>query len=826
MRYSIIAALFSLVCTSTVQAADPRVGLRPAYGVALDNFVESIAPPVVERGKTTRVTFTGRDLGSALDLWYSLPAGALKAVPVESTSDRIVMDIAVAADAPVGVCGVRVATRDGLTNACLLLVDDLPVKEMARQEPRPPEIMALPACVWGTFREATVDRYRIEVKAGERVSFEVVGNRLGKNADPLLAIRDSSGRLVAERDNDPGLYFDVRIEHRFEATGTYTVEVRDARFKASEHNHYVLRMGRFPAGRVAVPSAIEGGFTGEVGLPEVLGCSFALGIRRSQLGPFFANVKRPDDQGSSWVPIAPSLGPVTVAEEFDETRDSALSQASSGPAAFGFMLTPGLRNPFLPLDRHFTFGRLQATPAVVPGTLCGVIRKPSRADAFRLRMQKGERIFVRGEAKSLNSPVDVELAIVDKSGREQRRAGENPQTREEAGFDFTAPLAGDYALLVRDAIRDGGDAFAYRVSVRSTPFPPQLMAEVEGLTIPQGTYQPVPIAVTRNNTVGPIKLHLIGGPSGLKLIPDSIGEKETAVVCRLEAEGSVPLGVHTVQIVAETEGPNGFEHTLVHTRPLIDMKWQNVDLVPIALREDQMRLPPSVADRFAVQIAPPAPFAFELPEKEIVLPRYQKAAIPIVTSRSAGFEGPISFEARGGQLAEKSEGRTRVYAEFPFATQQQPNVNGVVVSKILSNTVKARIEVTATGRHQGRRVQLTRTFDLNLTTAYQFATEPAKVSLVPGESAKARVTLNKLKSFDGPVMLHLQPMQGVTYPETVTIPKGQTSVEIDIAVSLDAQPRKQALTVLATGEVAGFEEEVRGSPVEIEVKEPEPPKKK
>ena len=35
----------------------------------------------------------------------------------------------------------------------------------------------------------------------------------------------------------------------------------------------------------------------------------------------------------------------------------------------------------------------------------------------------------------------------------------------------------------------------------------------------------------------------------------------------------------------------------------------NVDLIPIALREDQKRLPPSLADRFAVQVTPPAPFS-------------------------------------------------------------------------------------------------------------------------------------------------------------------------------------------------------------------------
>ena len=236
-----------LLSASVACAADPRVGLRPAHGVALDNHVESIAPPLVERGKTTRVTFTGRDLGAALDLWHSLPAGVLKAMPVESKADRIVMDITVAADAPVGVCGVRIATKDGLTNACLLMVEDLPVKttrnpvsalETGFLEPKNPVskaetgILDLPTSVWGTFREGTVDRYRLEVKAGERISFEVVSNRLGKNADPVLVIRDAAGKSVAERDNDPGLYFDLRFEHRFEAAGTYSVEVRNSLTKS------------------------------------------------------------------------------------------------------------------------------------------------------------------------------------------------------------------------------------------------------------------------------------------------------------------------------------------------------------------------------------------------------------------------------------------------------------------------------------------------------------------------------------------------------------------------------------------------------------------
>ena len=105
----------------------------------------------------------------------------------------------------------------------------------------------MPVALWGRFREASVDRFAIDVVKGQRVTFEAVGNRLGKDVDPLITIRDAKGKVVAERDNDAGLYFDFRFEHTFTEAGTYTVEMRDARFHGSEHGFYVLRMGKFPA---------------------------------------------------------------------------------------------------------------------------------------------------------------------------------------------------------------------------------------------------------------------------------------------------------------------------------------------------------------------------------------------------------------------------------------------------------------------------------------------------------------------------------------------------------------------------------------------------
>ena len=381
-------------------------------------------------------------------------------------------------------------------------------------------------------------------------------------------------------------------------------------------------------------------------------------------------------------------------------------------------------------------------------------------------------------------------------------------------LDFTAPAAGTYGIAVRDTLRDGGESHAYRITVRTDPFPPAVTAEVEGLTVPQKNYQIVPLTVARGDSKGPITLSLAGDAAGLKLTPGTIGEGETAVVCRLEATGATPPGLQTVQIVGECGG----EKFLVRTRPLIDKRYQNVDLIPIALREDQTRLPPALTDRFAVQVTPPAPFTFELPESVVRLPRYQAAPVPLVTTRADGFDGPVAFTATGGQLADKSEGRTRVYAEFPELAADQLTGAGRVVSKILSNIGKTRIEVAATGTHQGRRVTLLRTFELDLGHAYAVKSDTPKVALLPGESAKVKLAVDRVRTFDGPVTLHLSPMQGLDAPEVVVIPKGQTATEFEVKAAADAQARKQNWQLTATADVSGFEEELRAAPVEIEVK--------
>ena len=385
-------------------------------------FVEHFEPPVLERGKTTRVTVVGTGLGKASGLWTSAPAGVVRAVPVgASLPTKAMLDVTVSAEVPVGILGVRLATDDGLANACMMLVDDLPVRPVSSMT----EKIALPAALWGRFREGAVDRFDIDVTAGQSVSFDAVANRLGKDVDPLVTIRDAAGRVIAEHDNDPGLGFDCRFEHTFTKAGTYRIEMRDARFHGSEHGMYVLRMGKFPAARVGHPPAIRTGadaelvFFGTHGLGAKVKAPTASGL-------FAAEVRRPGDDGSAWVTLLATDGPVTTHS-----------------ASYG-----------LPTEGQ---------PVPIPGILCGVLKGPSEWHTYRLDLDKGQKIRAFAHARDLGSEADIDLAIVDAKGKEIRRASDNP--KDEIGLDFTANTAGIYGLRVRDGFRDGGPAFGYAVEI-------------------------------------------------------------------------------------------------------------------------------------------------------------------------------------------------------------------------------------------------------------------------------------------------------------------------------------------------------------------------
>jgi hypothetical protein len=770
MRSLLLIVLFPAVCL-----AEPAV-----------SYVE---PASVCRGQRGKLTFVGERVDRPLGLWTSLPVEKLKVVTaVSSDPAKCELEVEVAADCPLGIYGLRLATEDGLSNLQLFVVDDIAVRPELAQPHK-----EFPVAVAKAFRPAEVDRYAIEVQAKQKLSFDVIASRLGTDADPLIEIFDANGRRVAERDNDPGIFFDCCFEHEFEQAGVYTVQVRDARHLGAPHWQYVLRMGTFPVVRVALPSAVKPGETAALKFPELNGESVNLGLPAEQPpGGFYYALRRANDNASNWVPVLAATNGNTVEVEPNDNLEQATLAATA------------------PIFLH------------------GNLAQPGDKDFFALDLKKGDRLFVRAETKSLNSAADVELIVVDPTGREIQRVDDAMLpggALDEASLTFGADKDGKFSVVVREATGGSGAELSYRLEVQPAGPRIQVVAEHSAFTIPQNGYQSLPLTVTRTDYNGPIELALVGAPAEVKLEPAAIPEGANSVICKLSASGSAAQGLSSFSIAAKAQAGEATIQTMVITQPLVDKQLINIDLIRHALRDNQRWLPASVKNRLSLQITPPSPFNAEPAEALVILPRYQQAPLVVNTQRAAGFEAPITFHAvGGGQFGEEAEGRRQVFSRFPSSTGATAAITASFHSRSQANDATERIDISATSQHGSRSVTLVRSIMLQVKPAFELEIEPKQLIVAPGTTMKIKLLAKRLPSFSGAIKVSPTAFTGVTVPTALTIEESQSSIEFDFVVAADCQPRRDRLRFPSTGQVGVFQEEPRQPELDLEVKLPTPAK--
>lgn len=775
----------------TVLVANASVSAAP--------FIEEVDPPVLQRGAVTRVTLRGTDLRQAVGVWTSLPTSPVSSTIVApSEMTEVTLDISVPDDAPLGMHGLRLATQSGLSNVHIVLIDELPLTLMSRDADDVAQSIDvdLPCCLAAPCRPESVDRYGIHVATGQSVSFEVIGSRFGKNYDPLVTIRDASNQIVAQHDNNPGLFYDCRFAHRFEHSGRYIVEFRDARYEGNQFWNYVLRMGDFPAANVVLPSAVGPASDSPFWLPEVSDAPFDLTVAtRPRMRSFFQEFRTLPGGMATWVP----LHTTTLTSHHLESEPNDYPDET-------------------------------ANVVRVPATLNGIIGSPGDQDWFTFDLVRGQTLNFTGITRNIGSAADLELVLVDPTGREVRRIDDvavrfkQQNVYDEARFVYTAGRDGQHYLLMRDLVNGGGPEFAYRIDVEEVKPSIKLSADVSRLTVPQESWQPIPISVTRDRVSGPIDLQLTGAPTGVSLEPSRIPADRSDIVCRLIATGDAPLGLSTIEIVGHwvSEDKMAQAQAVVTVHPMIDRQLINKDRRLYSLRDNQLRLPPSLTSRFALMITPPAPFLMDVPEESIVLTKYQTASFPVVTKRNAGieFESPIVFRATGGQVGVEEQERDNVYVHIPDATVDQPRVDGVFYNRINTRYEKARVDLSGTAEFGGHEVTLFRTFDLDLRSAFKPTFEPSPLTIEPGGTATLKVHANRTATYDGDVTITPTIRSGLDLPEQIVIPAGQPHVELKITIPANRTPGRISLRFESTGQVGRYEEHLREPNLTITVKKP------
>lgn len=759
-------------------------------GLQAAPFIEELDPPMLQRGKVTRVTCRGTDLHQAVDVWLSGVSAGTTATVVTSTTNESTLDIFVAPKTPLGMHGLRLATQGGLSNVHIVLVDEIPITKSTSPAPKP-TVLDLPCCHLAPCRAEQIDRYEIQVQPGEELAFEVVGSRFGKNYDPVISLLDSAGRLVARRDNDPGLFYDCRFSHRFQKAGRYIVEVHDSRYEGDPSWNYALRIGKFPAANVVLPSSLRIGQVSRVFAPEI-GSHVEVDVPSdSATASFFATVRSIPSGLGTWVPVSRSnrLEPLIESEPNDFSDETA-------------------------------------TLVNIPGSLNGVLQRPGDEDCFAMNLERGQAISVVGVSREMGSAADLELVLFDPTGREIRRMDDvsvrvGQQTVvHEAYFDFNVGRDGTHWLMVRDLAGDGGPSFAYRVDVTLQRPKLTLTSEVARLTIPRDNWQPIPISVGRERLSGPINLELIGAPDGVTLEPKTIPADQTQIVCKLTAAPDTSLGLSTIQIRGRWQSEDGKQHaeSIVATRPMIDRQLRNKDRIPYALRDNQLRLPPSLRSRFAVMVTPPAPFSITLQAAEVELTKYQTSDFQIESRRIPGFESAISFDVTGGQIGPESEERENVFVRIPQATLARPLVAGTFFNRINTRYEKTRVDLRATAIHEGHEVTLFRPFQLDVRSAFKPTFELSTIDAEPGQTVTIRVLANRTSTFQGEFIVFPTNTSGLPLPESITIPAGEPHQDFEVTIPPDFAPRRYSVRCESKGYVGKYEEHLREPNLTINVK--------
>ncbi|MEM0925577.1 MAG: serine protease, partial [Planctomycetota bacterium] len=192
-------------------------------------IVTSLTPHGVQRGKETVVQFKGSRLQDAYKILCDQPG--LEILEVKAVNNGLVeVRLRAEADLTPGLYPVRLITRSGIANLRLIGVGSMPVvKEV---EPNnafdAPQVIELNQTIEGVVKREDVDHFRVKLAAGQTITVEIEGIRLGftlRNQnilDPYIAILNEGRFEVASSDDSSLLQQDGFCTFTAKEAGDYT----------------------------------------------------------------------------------------------------------------------------------------------------------------------------------------------------------------------------------------------------------------------------------------------------------------------------------------------------------------------------------------------------------------------------------------------------------------------------------------------------------------------------------------------------------------------------------------------------------------------------
>jgi hypothetical protein len=624
----------------------------------------TLKPPVplgMQRGTTLDLTLTGTNLAEPTGLWTSFPAKVT--IPTEGNNGKdnakLLVRLEVPKDAPIGFHSLRLATKRGLSNLGLFCIDELPqvLEVNPNHIPSAAQMVPVPCVVIGKADAETTDYFKIKVTAGQRVSFEVLGRRLGSPFDPQLQLLDArtERELPNAYSNDaPGLQTDARLTYTFKRAGDYLVALRDVSYRGGEGFHYRLRIGDFPCATTTLPLAAK---------------------RGSKVFVHFAG------------PAVDGVAPVEVTVPSDPTIESISVAPRGTNGLYGWPVSLGISDLEETLESEPNNEAAKANRIPVPGAVTARFEQKDDTDYFVLALKKDTRYLIEAHSHEFGSPTEVYMTLHDAKSAQLQAT--NPAAA--ARLDFKPRVDGDYLLQVKHLYLWGGLDEVYRVTV--TPYEPgfNLAVAVDRFNVTQGGKLSIPILMPQREFGGPFEISVVG-PKGITghLKLDAVKKPNQPVgTLVVNTASEMPPGAYAFQIQGKATINGKVVTKLASVRTVISQGLANLPLPP----PDML-----TSIGLAVTEAPLFTLAAKFDARSYMPGK--SATLTITAKRAPGFTAEIALTAAG-----LPPGVTAALKNIPV------NQNEVKVQLTLAPTAKAGqpATITITGKVKYRERNVTAT---------------------------------------------------------------------------------------------------------------------
>ena len=241
--------------------------------------IEQVYPPVWNGDRPQKVQFRGSSLED-VQLWSSFPCEAVCDSGSDSESTWTVKPLM---KTP-GIGMIRLRGSGTASDWTPILVDDTPFGEAPNGW-----IETWPAIVYGKCESLKMAEFRFSMRRNQEASIQLFATRIGSRLDPVLIIKDPSGRELSHFDDSHPNHGDPEIRFKASQTGMHTIQIKDLNFEGGPRHFFLLKLDRamkqFPlltdlvpekalpfvreiepnsnqnqAQNVAVPSRLSGGF--------------------------------------------------------------------------------------------------------------------------------------------------------------------------------------------------------------------------------------------------------------------------------------------------------------------------------------------------------------------------------------------------------------------------------------------------------------------------------------------------------------------------------------------------------------------------------------